>query len=522
MRTPIAIVGQSCLLPGASTPAELAALLEAGRVVVGPSPAGRFRLGRTHAMTDDPTHSSDRAWSDLGGYVDPSFVLDPRGLALPESELAGLDLLFHWVLHCGREAAACARIDPRRTGAIFGNLSFPTGKMAERAESVWFAGTPFARPPVDPRNRFMSGLPAHLLARALGLGGEVFTLDAACASSLYAIALACEALESGRSDAMLAGAVCRADDLFIHVGFCALGAMSRSGASRPFHAEADGLVPAEGAALFLLKRLDDAERDGDRVLGVIRAVGLANDGRGRGLVAPSSEGQIRAMRAAYAAAGLSPRDVAYVECHATGTQVGDAAEIASLEEVFGAGPTLPIGSLKANMGHPLSVAGAAGLMKLLHSLERGVFLPTPGGGPENRALGNGHFRVVRGVEPWVGPRRAALSAFGFGGNDAHLIVEAPGLTKARTVEHAARSVTALRPRVAVVALAARVGDGASTEAFQRTIVEGTPCSPRATRVEVPLEGLRTPPRDLEVALAQQTMLLTVASEVARATRLEGP
>jgi phosphoribosyl 1,2-cyclic phosphodiesterase len=105
-------------------------------------------------MTDDPARSSDRAWSDLGGYVDPSFVLDPRGLALPASELAGLDPLFHWVLHCGREAAASARIDPRRTGAIFGNLSFPTGKMAERAESVWFAGTPFARPPVDPRNRF--------------------------------------------------------------------------------------------------------------------------------------------------------------------------------------------------------------------------------------------------------------------------------------------------------------------------------------------------------------------------------
>ena len=384
--TPLAIVGQSCCLPGALTPAALHAQLAGSRVVVRPSPKGRFALARDLAMTDDPTRATDRAWSDHGGYVE-GFALDPSGLAVGRDELLGLDPVFHWALHCGREALAMGRANPARTGVVLGNLSFPTAGMAAHAERVWLEGSRFANarargrdaegdPAGEPRNRFMSGLPAHLVAKALGLGGEAFALDAACASSLYAIALAGEALASGRADAMLAGAVCCSDALFIHVGFCALGAMSKTGRSRPFTADADGLVPAEGAVLFLLKRLADAERDGDAILGVIRSVGLSNDGRGRGLVAPSSDGQVRAIRAADGRAGLTPEDVAYVECHATGTQVGDAAEIASLRAVFGE-RGLPIGSIKANMGHALTVAGAAGLMKLLHALREETFLPTP-------------------------------------------------------------------------------------------------------------------------------------------------
>ena len=155
----------------------------------------------------------------------------------------------------------------------------------------------------------MSGLPAHLLAQALGLGGECFALDAACASSLYAIALACDALHDRRADRMLAGAVNCADDLFIHVGFTALGALSPTGRSRPFHADADGLVPGEGAAFVALERLADARAAGRKILGVIRGVGLSNDGRGRGMLAPSSEGQQRAIARAYEVAGVTPSEV---------------------------------------------------------------------------------------------------------------------------------------------------------------------------------------------------------------------
>src|SRR6185437_9575485 len=137
-------------------------------------------------------------------------------------------------------------------------------------------------PAVDARNRFSSGLPAHLAAAALGMGGPAIALDAACASGLYALGLACRALARGEADLMLAGAVNRADDLFLHIGFTALAALSPSGRSRPFHARADGLLPGEGAVMLALKRLDDARQDGDAILGVVRAVGVSNDGRSRG------------------------------------------------------------------------------------------------------------------------------------------------------------------------------------------------------------------------------------------------
>src|SRR6185503_1163343 len=193
--------------------------------------------------------------------------------------------------------------------------------------------------------------PAHLVARAIGFQERSFALDAACASSLYALRLACDMLHDRRTDVMLAGGVCHVDDLILHLGFTALQAISMSGRSRPFHRDADGLVPAHGAALVVLKRLDDAERAGDHILGVIRAVGLSNDGRSRGLLVPSEEGQVRALGAAYTMAGLDPREVSLVECHATGTPVGDGVEIRGMKRVYEGARDVPVGSLKSNLGH---------------------------------------------------------------------------------------------------------------------------------------------------------------------------
>ena len=200
----------------------------------------------------------DRTWSDVGGYVrgfEAGF--DPSGFRIDAETIAALDPLFHWVLAGVRQALGGDA--PARTGLVLGNLSFPTSSMSRYAESVWLdaqgaryaGGHAAARAGVTrphARNRFSSGLPAHLAARALGLDAGAFALDAACASSLYAIKLACDRLHDRSADVMVAGAVNRADDLFIHVGFCALAAMSRTGRSRPFHRDADGLVPAEGAA----------------------------------------------------------------------------------------------------------------------------------------------------------------------------------------------------------------------------------------------------------------------------------
>jgi acyl transferase domain-containing protein len=502
---PIAIVGRSCLFPGASDPAALFSLVRERAVCLSQAPAGRWRLDARHvlAIGDD---TRDRAWHARGGYVD-RFTFDPSGFALPPDALAPLDPLVHWVLHTAREALRDASRDgDARTGLVLGNLSLPSSGMSAHAESVWLGALATelgARR--EARDRFMSGLPAQLAARALGLGLGGFALDAACASSLYAIEAACRALQEGRADRMLAGAVNRADDLFLHVGFTALGALSPSGRSRPFHAEADGLVPAEGCGFVVLERLADARRQGRPILGVIRGVGLANDGRGRGILAPSERGQALSMQRALAQGELAPSDVRYVECHATGTTVGDATELRSMAAVYP--QAMPIGSLKANLGHAVTAAGVAGLVKLVEALRHGVLPPTPLDGGSDRAsaaLGD-RFEVLATERAWDGPRRAALSAFGFGGNDAHLIVEA--------AEESASRVFAVAPprrdEVVVVARAYRVGDEATLDAT----------SALATTIELPLGETRFPPNDLRKASAQQTMLLAAALDATRGLEL---
>ena len=352
-----------------------------------------------------------------------------------------------WTSGCSGCSTACVRrwraraslrhcrLQSPKTGLVLGNLSYPTPGLVEFAEATWFgAQSPdVPRPPYDPSappaavNRFSSGMPAHLAAQALNLRGGAFALDAACASSLYAIKLACDRLQDGRCDVMVAGAVNRTDDLFIHIGFCALQAMSRRGESRPFAADADGLVPAEGAAFVVLKRLADAVAAGDTILGVIRGIGLSNDGNAGGFLSPSAEGQVRAMRAAYAMAGIEPAAISLLECHATGTPVGDATELESAAQLFGGCRDVPIGSLKSNLGHLITAAGAAGLIKLLAALRTGIRPPSRRVDAPLAALADSPFRLLQAPEAWPGepgvPRRAALSAFGFGGNNAHLIVE---------------------------------------------------------------------------------------------------
>lgn len=502
----IAIVGRGCVLPGALDPEALWHLVLAGEDATGPVPEGRWRVPTAEVLTSDPTDVTDRALSDRGGYVhgfDARF--DPHGFAIDGVE--ELDPIVRWTLHASRQALREAGIEgPReRAGVILGNLSFPSAAHAAMVERHWLGG-----PSIDPRERFHSSTPAVLTARALELrGAPSFCLDAACASSLYAIALACEALSDGRADLMLAGAVNCTDDLFIHIGFSALGALSPSGRSRPFHPDADGLVPAEGAAIVALMRLEDALAEGRHVLGVIRAVGLANDGRAKNFLAPSQEGQVRAMRAAYRASGLSPRDIGWIECHATGTPLGDATELESTAQVFAGCEDVPIGSLKANLGHLITAAGAAGLLKVLAAMEAGVRPPTPHLDGPLEALKGTPLRVVTVPEPWEQQiRRAAISAFGFGGNDAHLIVEA--WTPERVVSTPSVSAAPMPAEpIAIVALGLRVGPYGSAAAFAdawNTGVGGR----RAEEVVLPLERLRTPPADLHAALAQQTMLLSAA------------
>ena len=268
---PIAIVGQGCVLPGTLTPEGLWSLVEGGRSAISRVPEELWRL----APSADRKALAREIASDVGGYVSGfDEVFDAGGFLIAPERLAGLDPVFLFTLHAAREALRSAGMEigvPYERGTVvLGNLGYPTPGLVEFALEVWGEGPRT----VDARNRFQSGLPAQLVARALGFRGGAFAVDAACASSLYAIKLACDGLHDGRVDIALAGGVNHADDLFLHLGFTALGALSPTGQSRPFHRRADGLVPAQGAAVVVLKRLDDAAAAGDPILGVIRGVGL--------------------------------------------------------------------------------------------------------------------------------------------------------------------------------------------------------------------------------------------------------
>lgn len=523
---PIAIVAQSYALPGAFSAEELWNRVVAGQDLLSTVPERRWRVDPERLLAQGPGSTTDRTLSLRGGYVrgfEDRF--DPSGFALPAAQIHGLDPLFKLAFHTSREALSGVRDAARhraRTGLVLANLSFPSSGLSHFAEQVWSGVDAAER--IDARNRFSSGLPALLAARALNLGlaDRAFALDAACASSLYAIKLACDALTAGEADVMLAAAVSRADDLFIHMGFTALKALSPSGRSRPFHRDADGLVPAEGAGCVALKRLKDALADSDRILGVIRGIGLSNDGRGHGLLAPSEEGQVRAMEAAYLSAGLEPRDISLLECHATGTRVGDGVEIRSTSRVFGS-HTVPAGSVKGNLGHLITSAGMAALAKTLTAFDRGVRPPSARVDAMTDELRGSSLRLLQEPETWdaPAPRRAALSAFGFGGNNAHLIVEewrpdGTGPTARALAASASAGADDPAPEslatIAVIALGVRAGECGSTREFVARSLRKQPLGAAARQVELDAHGLKFPPKDLEVALPQQTLLLAAAQE----------
>ncbi len=525
---PIAIVGQGCVLPGGLNPSELWKTVRDGRDVIGSAQPDYWGVSAAHILQDEQDAPYlDHAWSDRGGYVHGFHeVFDPSGLLLDADELDGLDPLYLWAVEAARQALDSAGwragTVPGRAGLVLGNLSYPTKTMTDLAEKVW-RGTEHG---IDWRNRFMSGLPAHLVANALGLTGGAAAIDAACASSLYAIKLACDRLHDHTADVMLAGGVNGASDLLLHVGFSALQALSRSGRSRPFHRGADGLVPAEGAAILVLRRLEDAIADENTILGVIRGVGLSNDGRGRGLLVPSQEGQERAMRLAYDMAELEPQNISLIECHATGTSRGDLTELMSMTSIFAGMANVPIGSLKSNLGHSITASGAAGAIKVLAAMRAGVRPPTLHVDDPLPFIADSPFRLLTTAEPWEcdGPRRAAINNFGFGGNNAHLLLEEWIEPTDKRDPQPRRPTT--RPEnnddIAIVGLSLLVGDGCETAAVADQLMAGQPIPSadgsgrlraRMTKVCLDLTQTRFPPSDLKQTQPQQLALLGAALNV---------
>jgi acyl transferase domain-containing protein/3-hydroxymyristoyl/3-hydroxydecanoyl-(acyl carrier protein) dehydratase/1-acyl-sn-glycerol-3-phosphate acyltransferase len=518
---PIAIVGTSCILPGALSPGELWRNVLDGRDLLASPPPGHWGIDPHSLLHPMGEARGDRVASITGGYVDGFTAV--FNAAEFDEDTSTLDPLFQWTLWGAREALRQAGHDDSRpcgrAGLVLGNLGYPSRSMASLAEALWLGSEP-----PDPRNRFHFGLPAQLAARVLKLGRGGFSIDAACASSLYAVKLACDQLHDREADLMVAGGINRADDLFLHAGFTALGALSPTGQSRPFHRDADGLVPAEGAAFLALKRLDDAVAARDTVLGVIRGIGFSNDGRGAGLLTPSREGQVRAMRAAYETSAIDPSRVSYVECHATGTPVGDATEIGSMAEVFLRKDGMPIGSLKSNLGHLITASGAAGLVKLIEAVRAGILPPTRACDHPSDALRASGFRVLSEPEVWGfntpsnTPRLAAISAFGFGGNNAHVIFE----EWVGRGQYQSYIPSAAPPRkIAIVGIGAIAGQGQSTADFIANLFRGATPGGAASTVSLPIDQLRFPPRDLAQALPQQLLVLKAAQEAVAEADLNG-
>ena len=563
MPEPIAIVGLGGVLPGAATLDDFWSVVEAGVDTASDPPPDRWCLALDRAYSTDRAQP-DRVHSRRACFV-RDFELDLEGIDLSAELVESLDPMVHLALHAGRQAwrdCVADAVDPARVGVMLGNIVLPTASASAMAD--WILGRRFerelfraagvpmppeTRAPVAAINRWVAGLPAAMLAKGLGLGGDRFCIDAACASSLFTVELAVDALRQGRLDAVLAGGLSRPDSLYTQMGFSQLLAVSPTGRCSPFDHKSDGLVVGEGAGVLVLKRLSDARQHGDRIHAVIHAVGLSNDVEGS-LLAPSREGQLRAMQGAYQAAGWTPGQVDVVECHATGTPVGDSVEFASLQALWTEGPYEPgqcvIGSAKSNTGHLLTGAGAVGLLKTVLAMDNQVLPPTanfeePG---DKIDLDGSPFRVLAKAEPWKSPsdhpRRAAVSGFGFGGTNAHVLLEEPTEpARGRSVvgvaeQPQAEQLHAEQPQpklsnVAIVGMGARVGPWKNVDEIGDRLMGrgeshpvrakehhwGLPDAPAGWFIEdleIPIGRFKIPPREVEEALPQQMLMLQVAEQ----------
>ncbi|GGO92424.1 beta-ketoacyl synthase N-terminal-like domain-containing protein [Wenjunlia tyrosinilytica] len=493
-----AIVGLSCLFPGAGTPAEFwdnihageDSRREGGEEVFGPAPDDR---------DTDPDH---RIYCSRGGFV-TGFDFDPTGYRIDPDRLARLDRAFHWSLHVAREALRDSGYADRpdtlaRTGLVLGNYSFPTPASADISlplvreavlDGLRRAGVPtpegalLDRDSLLAENAAVSGGPARIAGAALGLGGPRYALDAACSSALYALKLACGHLAAGHAELVLAGGVCAPDPTLIHLSFSDLHAYPENGFSQPFDARSAGIITGQGAGMVAVRRLEDALRDGDRIHAVVDGIGLSNDGAGRHLLVPNAAGQHRSYELAYAEAGVDPAEVDYLECHATGTPIGDRTEAESVAAFFGEHGKVPLlGSVKGNIGHLLTVAGLSSLLKVVLAMRNGRIPPTTGVdrpvASENGSVGDGV--LVRTAREWPegrGPRRAAVSAFGFGGTNAHVVLSEPRAAEdgSATPDTQAADGTGrtVPPALDVIGLGAHFGRFETVKDFERAVHDGT-------------------------------------------------
>src|SRR6266581_3375935 len=461
----VAVVGVGAILPDAPDAKAFWANVRDGRYSITDVDPARWDPDLYY---DPDPRAPDKTYSKIGGWI-REWTWDPRGWRLPIPPLVddAMDDGQKWAIACTREALLDygypeRPLDPERTAVILGNamagerhyltamrIFFPEfATQLEQAPSFdalhrdvqraimdefhAAVGKRFPEITEDTMPGELGNILAGRVANLFNFRGPNFVTDAACASGLAAMSAAMKALVDGDVDAVVSGGIDRNMGASAFVKFCKIGALSATG-TRPYAEGADGFVMGEGAAVFLLKRIADAERDGDHVYAVLRSLQGSSDGKGKGITAPNPAGQKLAVERAWTWAGIAPGVGTLIEGHGTSTRVGDVVEVQSLTEGLHAYDlsvgSIALGSVKSNIGHLKAAAGAAGLLKAVLALDHKVLPPSLNFRRPNPDIdfARSPFAVNAELRDWAVPegvvRSAGISAFGFGGTNFHGVLE---------------------------------------------------------------------------------------------------
>ncbi len=457
--TDIAIIGMSCIFPGAPDAKTFWENILAKVCAISDPPED----WQADIFFDPNSNSNDRIYCKAGGYLKDLASFNPLEYGVMPLSIDGSEPDQFLALRVAHEALSDSgylnrQFDRQRTEVIIGrgtyfNRGYVTlvqhGLVLDQTMRILKSLHPEhtdedlqtirlelkrALPPLTPET--IPGLVPNIMCgrvmNRLDLMGTSYTVDAACASSLIAVNAALGDLRADRCDMAIVGGVQVSTPALIYMVFCQLNALSRRGQIRPFDKNADGTLLGEGLGMMVLKRRADAERDGDRIYALVKGVGVASDGRALGLLAPRLEGEELSLRRAYAQTGIQPETIELIEAHGTGTKVGDATEIKALSRVFGNrnghGTHIALGSVKSMIGHIIPASGIASLIKTALALHYKVLPPTLCEEPNPElALDQTPFYINTETRPWIHgaphPRRAGVNAFGFGGINAHAILE---------------------------------------------------------------------------------------------------
>ncbi len=457
--TPIAVIGMASVFPQAHNLDEYWENILNKINCITDIPASRWSIEDYY---DPDPKTPDKIYSKRGGFI-PDIDFDPMEFGLPPNILEVTDVSQLLGLVVARDALEDAGYQETRefnremTGVILGvvgmssklvqplfsRLQYPVWEKVLRSAGVSPDDTQTIIEKIKSayvgwdENAFpgtIVNVIAGRIANRFDLGGTNCVIDAACGSSLAAARMAIMELTEGRADMMITGGVDVDNSILTYMCFSKTPAFSKGEVVRTFDADSDGMMVGEGIGMLVLKRLEDAERDGDRIYAVIKGIGSSSDGRFKSIYAPRSEGQAKAIRRAYIDAGFTPDTVGLVEAHGTGTMAGDPAEFNGMQLVFGDGnpnkQVIALGSVKSQIGHTKSTAGAASLIKASLALYNKVLPATLNVKTPNPKLDieNTPFYINTETRPWIrpeggNPRRAGVSSFGFGGTNFHVVLE---------------------------------------------------------------------------------------------------